>query len=250
MKDYYRILEVSEYASEDIIKNAYKTLSKKYHPDLHKNQYKIFEQKMKEINEAYNVLVNPETRKEYDQALIKEKEKLSTVVIPQRNVEQETFVSQKSKKEQNFINSLNLNKIIIFAIIISLSMLIFIFFSIFKIFNINDFNVKNVDIGVSEKYIIQTYGDPINQSNNVLIYDNFAIILDEKKVTGWIDIYKELNLGEKKNLKEKDLRIGDPIEKIINQKGNPDVLLEKIAIYDNIVIYLKDGYIQKFETIK
>lgn len=252
MKDYYRILEVSEYASDDVIKNAYKTLSKKYHPDLHKSQYKIFEQKMKEINEAYNVLINPETRKEYDQSLKKEKEKPVIVNNPYKNNinESNVYTSNKSEKEQKIMNSLNLNKIIILAMILSIIVLLFIFVSISKVFNIDDFNIKNVAVGVSENYITQNYGEPIDYDNNVLIYENFAIILENEKVIGWIDIYKELNLGERKTINEKDIRIGEPIDKIINKKGNPDVLLKKIAIYDNIIIYLKDGYIEKFETIK
>ena len=53
MKNYYEILEVDSKASPEVIEKAYKTLVKKYHPDLqnaiNKNEY---EEKMKEINEA------------------------------------------------------------------------------------------------------------------------------------------------------------------------------------------------------
>lgn len=67
MKDYYEILEVSKNASEEIIEKAYKVLAKKYHPDLQKEENKkIAEEKMKLINEAYEVLSDINKRKEYN----------------------------------------------------------------------------------------------------------------------------------------------------------------------------------------
>lgn len=70
MKNYYEILEVSHNASQEIIEKAYKTLAKKYHPDLQEDtNKKEAEQKMKEINEAYDIISNPEKRSSYDEEL-------------------------------------------------------------------------------------------------------------------------------------------------------------------------------------
>ena len=70
MKTYYEILEIDKNASDEVIKNAYKTLVKKYHPDLKTGQEKVIaEQKIKEINSAYDVLSNPTSKAEYDQSL-------------------------------------------------------------------------------------------------------------------------------------------------------------------------------------
>lgn len=68
MNNYYEILEVSKNASKEIIEKAYKVLAKKYHPDLQQDENKkqIAEQKMKLINEAYEVLSDDEKRKNYD----------------------------------------------------------------------------------------------------------------------------------------------------------------------------------------
>ena len=70
MKNYYELLEVSEKASPEIIKKAYTTLVKKYHPDLQPdNKKKEAEEKIKEINEAYEILSDNIKRKNYDAKL-------------------------------------------------------------------------------------------------------------------------------------------------------------------------------------
>lgn len=65
-KDYYSTLGVNKTASQDEIKKAYRKLALKYHPDRTKGD-KTSEQKFKEINEANEVLSDPEKRKKYDQ---------------------------------------------------------------------------------------------------------------------------------------------------------------------------------------
>ena len=65
-RDYYAILGVSKDASEADIKKAYRKLAVKYHPDKNPNN-KEAENKFKEINEAYEVISDPDKRKKYDQ---------------------------------------------------------------------------------------------------------------------------------------------------------------------------------------
>ena len=65
-KDYYNILGVNRGASEREIKQAYRRLARKYHPDVNPGDNST-EEKFKEINEAYEVLSNKENRAKYDQ---------------------------------------------------------------------------------------------------------------------------------------------------------------------------------------
>ena len=64
-RDYYEVLGISKGASDAEIKKAYRSLAKKYHPDVNKEA--DAEAKFKEINEAYEVLSDPQKRQTYDQ---------------------------------------------------------------------------------------------------------------------------------------------------------------------------------------
>jgi curved DNA-binding protein len=64
--DYYKILEIDKSASTDDIKKSYRRLARKFHPDLNPNN-KEANQKFQQINEAHEVLSDPEKRKKYDQ---------------------------------------------------------------------------------------------------------------------------------------------------------------------------------------
>src|SRR5690349_22442986 len=65
-RDYYETLGVAKTATEDEIRSAFRKLARKFHPDVAKDK-KAAEEKFKEINEAYEVLSDPEKRKKYDQ---------------------------------------------------------------------------------------------------------------------------------------------------------------------------------------
>jgi curved DNA-binding protein CbpA len=68
VKDYYRILGVEENAGLDDIKNAFRKLAFKYHPDKNPGNEKQAEEKFKEINEAYSILGDAGKRQQYDYA--------------------------------------------------------------------------------------------------------------------------------------------------------------------------------------
>src|SRR2546427_7925098 len=68
-RDYYEVLGVPRDATAKQIRDAYRKLARQYHPDLQDTpaKKKVAEEKFKEINEAHEVLGDPEKRKKYDQ---------------------------------------------------------------------------------------------------------------------------------------------------------------------------------------
>lgn len=69
MKNYYKVLGLSDNATKDEIKKAFRFLAKRYHPDINSGN-KAAEEKFKEVSEAYEVLGNEENKAKYDNARV------------------------------------------------------------------------------------------------------------------------------------------------------------------------------------
>ena len=108
-QNYYDILEVNKNASPEIIEKAYKTLVKKYHPDLQENNLKnIYEEKIKKINEAYDILSNPEKRKNYDSNLKNTEISISDYnILYQENINLKNNLNILEQKLNNLNNIQN-----------------------------------------------------------------------------------------------------------------------------------------------
>lgn len=98
----YEILEVSEKASNEVIEKAYKTLAKKYHPDLQQTpeDKRNAEKKMQKINEAYETLKDENKRIEYDKELQSERDK-QTEYYQYNNMQKNINTQPKYDEEVN-----------------------------------------------------------------------------------------------------------------------------------------------------
>ena len=110
MKNYYEILQVNENASQEIIEKAYKVLAKKNHPDLQNDMKKkeLSEDKLKQINEAYDILSDSFLRGQYDAELQRQKEEEIKAKYGDKDYGTEktkfygrTNENQKNKSEQD-----------------------------------------------------------------------------------------------------------------------------------------------------
>jgi len=104
MKNFYEILEVDRNASQEVIEKAYKVLAKKYHPDLQQaTNKKQCAEKMKIINDAYEVLSDSLKRAEYNKKLKDEELQNENVLLKeQEKIMQENYVlkQQLNKMEE------------------------------------------------------------------------------------------------------------------------------------------------------
>lgn len=109
-KNYYEILEVDKNASNEIIEKAYKTLAKRYHPDLQDGpQKKEYEEKMKIINEAYAVLSDATQKTTYDEQLKNftvSREEYQNIVQENMLLRQEIQKLQSNIQNQ-YVNNIN-----------------------------------------------------------------------------------------------------------------------------------------------
>ena len=112
-KNYYEILQINQNASSEIIEKAYKTLAKKYHPDLQEESKKSeSEEILKEINEAYEVLSDPIKRKNYDMTLTNSsisEEKLNQLYNENQILKKELHNLQENTKKASFQGNSNTN---------------------------------------------------------------------------------------------------------------------------------------------
>lgn len=107
-KNYYDILQINQNASPEIIEKAYKTLAKKYHPDLQEGRNKKeAEEILKEINEAYEILSNPEKKNLYDQNL--KNESISQEDYDKIYYQNEELKEELNNLKNNISNPTNLN---------------------------------------------------------------------------------------------------------------------------------------------
>lgn len=110
MDTLYDILEVSRKASKEVIDKAYKTLAKKYHPDLQTSENREYaEEMMKKINDAYDILSNEEKRNEYDRKLEEQEEQEEQAIHyenmnysnqNQNNIYRQQTVENESKSDE------------------------------------------------------------------------------------------------------------------------------------------------------
>lgn len=103
MKNYYQILQVDKNASPSVITKVYRYLIKESHPDLYSDEddKEIAEIRIKELNEAYEVLSNPDLRKKYNDELETKNQDMQQYI---KKLEQELAILKKEESYNKYIN--------------------------------------------------------------------------------------------------------------------------------------------------
>ncbi len=238
MKDYYEILGVSRTATEKELKEAYRRLVKKYHPDLNPTNRQEAEKIFKEINEAYEVLSDPEKRKLYDKyghnwknvnqntnyKYYQDYKYQSKATKDLEEILQEIFGSFRKTKSYHspFEN-------------------IFFNFDLFsddnnKTYSNNNipeievfFNIEEIYKGITKNLTLNINNNPVNISLNIppRIKENSKITVNT--IYGPIKIKVKIHKSEYKVINEKDLLLVLPVE------------IDKILRNEEVTILLPNG---------
>lgn len=277
MKDYYKLLEVTETASSEVIQAAYKILAKKYHPDVAKTENKAqYELKMKELNQAKEILLNPKSREKYDADLKRERERIQKEYI---NAKANKYKEKQNKQSQKTYSDTATGNVVgafgnFFGLfknfkenkkLIAGCTLLFIFafaqlYLCLQLFQGNNIlpqiNGKTEHVNTITPYvttqqdIINMYGEPREETDKYLLYGTDAKVLinSESVVIGWIDTYNELDFQKyKKHPKNEDISIGMSKEDIIKKWGWPDTYSENIIVYNNLIITFENNLVKEIE---
>lgn len=103
-RNYYDILQVNKNASPEIIEKAYKTLAKKYHPDLQiAENKKQSEEILKEINKAYEILSNAEKKQAYDLSLAEQEKQIKNAIDPNAHTNSTSKENWHNLEQQEFL---------------------------------------------------------------------------------------------------------------------------------------------------
>ncbi|MDD2627300.1 MAG: DnaJ domain-containing protein [Clostridia bacterium] len=112
MKNYYEILELNEKASDEIIKKVFRMHVKRNHPDLFEGiEKEKAELRIKEYNEAYEVLGNKEKKKTYDNELI-ESNNLLLQTIKEENEYLKRVIKNKNEAIKEYLENIGANNIL------------------------------------------------------------------------------------------------------------------------------------------
>lgn len=203
--NYYEILEVSVNASKEVIKNAYRALSKKYHPDSYNGNKEYAQNKMKDINAAYETLIDDNKRLLYDYDngfKINPDEPIEDV-----NIKKEDY-DENNQNINNKISKPKINSKII--IIVGIITVVILFFIAFYVGGIIAGDNNKVDKEDGSTYIEQKE-DNIKKKEN---YNNVNTN-NENKVPNIKNEEESINVDEKEEEKN-NIIINDNENELIN----------------------------------
>jgi len=168
MKDYYYILGLKSDASLDEIKKAYRKLSVKFHPD-HNEGDKFFEERFKEINEAYKILGNEYKRKIYDVEFSHKTYSGFENTYRTQNQEEEFETKNESKSQSKSTSSTSKS---------NRAFISFIFFGVASLFVIwlviIQFNNKSI---IRNIVVLDSFPKHSNSNTNVLVDSTNTLVL-------------------------------------------------------------------------
>lgn len=267
--DYYKVLEIDNSADLETIRNAYRNLAKKYHPDTCQlMEKKQAEEKFKLINEAYDILSDSSKREKYDLANVPkgvregknegESRRRAASDWSSSDYHYEAFGGGPTnryytpdKSKQRMEKFLVLSKITAAFILV----LIFIGFGLFadkaykenkKSQEVSQETDKPVyskneyfTLGSSKQRVIDVMGKPEQDFGYSYEYENSSIYFNKNEiVSGWNNINNELKVFLAKPVDNAPpIKIGSTKKDVLNSMGTPTFINKNVWRYESSYIF-------------
>ena len=215
---YYETLEISQNASEEVVKMAYKALAKKYHPDVFLGDAQEADEKMKQINLAYSILSDSDKRAEYDAFL--------------QNGKTHFVDSQETPKQKSGCRS---KKGVFFSVAVLVVACITLCFTVFgsskNIEEIKD-SVVMVTVYDQERDVVATGSGFCAYKDNWIV-TNFHVIEGAYTISVTTDDRKEISVTDVLFFNKEDdlavLQIQDKLEPLTLGNGNNIKTKDKVT---------------------
>ncbi len=248
--EYYEILNIKPEASQDEIKRAYHKLAKKLHPDTHGNDKKS-EEKLKKVNEAYNVLKDEKKRAEYDffgkqakeaELQSNEQTKNDPSVYEQPQPEQVIV-----KRRANWWNYLwfCINKIILLTILLGYCWLLYSNADKNEPYNVSKMLINTAD------YLIKEIPNKINSGVEVL-HNKYKNSSMPEKLTFYLVKNGKINLLKTLTpmLDMKALDSSDNMHSLLMSSPNGEMTEYLLSLPQDVSYVAKDGSTALSEAIE
>jgi len=202
--NYYEILKVKKDATQSQIKDSYKNLVKQYHPDVYDGDKSFAEYKTKEINVAYDILSNPELKREYDLSLEPKVEYTAPNIPYTKSTYENTkrnytnygknysdYYYEKSnpfyeyakpyhdKFSENIVKKVDKLNIKSKLILLLIFILCYILFFLFSFLQLEQLNNKSRNNSINTNSIYNTYTPNTNSNTTENIYNVDSIFGEE-----------------------------------------------------------------------
>lgn len=174
IKNYYNILGINKNASDNEIKHAYRKLAKKYHPDINK---KIgIQEKFKELNEAYNILIDHKKRKNYDQLISNDFDK-------KLNNSSDNSEKERIMKEKDILIKIYKLGQIIIALLVAI--LIALIIGVSKMYTNNSTSTTTEESDYNTKYDVSMFKEITASDIKNETKDKLSVVYIGRETCGW-----------------------------------------------------------------
>jgi preprotein translocase subunit Sec63 len=225
MVNYYKILGIDILSSEEDIKKTYRELARQYHPDVNSSPESA--NYMALLNEAYEVLSDPEKKAKYDTQF-----KYQIIEMPKQAEKKRKFSIHKIELTQKQKQKIVKFSLLFLAILVVGAIIFFLEWNFLQ-----KSKADSLQIGMTVQNVYDIYGSPDKISKDTIMYGSSTIMIDNDRVVGWYNANDCIKIKNKEIENASDIAIDQSIYEIFDKYGYPDTYAKTFVVYYDIVIF-------------